>query len=155
MCFWGFQLAQRLAFLVSVFCDAGRLFENRTAIFRTRAQDHVDLALFHHRISGPCDAGVGEKILNVTKTAGRLIEQIFRIALAIYPSRYPNVVPINAQLGFAITESERDLRKTHWLAGVGAIENDVRHLVAAKGAAGVFATHPACAIDHVGLYTAM
>ena len=48
ICLSGFQLAQRLAFLVFVFCDSSRFFKDRAAIFRTRAQDHVDLALFHH-----------------------------------------------------------------------------------------------------------
>src|SRR5206468_2203988 len=108
-----------------------------------------DLALFHHRISGPRDTGVGEKILNVAETAGRLIEQIFRIAVAIHPSRYPNIMPINAQLGFAITESERDLGKAHRLAGVGAVENDVRHLVTAKRLGRLLPKHPAYCIEHI------
>ena len=73
ICLGGFQLAECFALLRLVFCDSGRFLENCAAIFRTRTQDHVDLALLHHRVSGPCDSGVGKEILNVTETAGRFV----------------------------------------------------------------------------------
>ena len=64
-------------------------------------------------------------------------------------------MPINVQLGLAVTESERDLGKTHRLAGVGAVENDVRHLVAAKRLGRLLPKHPANSIKHVGFSTAI
>ena len=71
--FCSFQFAQRFALLRFVFCDSGRFLKNCAPIFRPRAQDHVDLALLHHRVSRTRDAGVCEKALNVTKAAGRFI----------------------------------------------------------------------------------
>ena len=68
-----FQFAQRFALLRFVFCDSGRFLKNCAPIFRPRAQDHVDLALLHHRVSGPRDARVCEKTLNVAKTARRFV----------------------------------------------------------------------------------
>src|ERR1039458_1115937 len=84
------EFAQCLALLSLVFFYAGCFFENRAAIFWPRAQDHVDLALFHHRIGAARDAGVREKILNVAQTALRLVEEIFGIAVAINAARYPD-----------------------------------------------------------------
>ena len=83
VCLGRFQLAQCLALVRFVFCDAGRFFKNRAPIFRSRAQDHVDFALFHHRVGGAGDAGACEKILDVAQTAGRLVEQVFGITVAI------------------------------------------------------------------------
>ena len=89
-----------------VFCNAGRFFKNRAPIFRSRAQHHVDLALFHHRVGGAADAGVRKKILDVAQTAGRLVEQVFRIAVAINTARYAHVMPVHAELVRAIVEGE-------------------------------------------------
>ena len=45
--FGRFQFAQRLALLRFVLRDSGRFFKNGAAIFRTRAQNQIDLALLH------------------------------------------------------------------------------------------------------------
>ncbi len=110
--FGGFQFAQRLPLLRFVFRNAGGFFKNGATIFRPRAQDHVDLALLHHRISGARDAGVGEKILDVAQAARRFVEQVFGIAIAINATRYAHVVPIDFDLGRAIGERERDFGET-------------------------------------------
>ena len=73
ICLGGFQLAECLALLRLVLCDSSRFLEHCASIFRTRAQDHVDLALFHHRICGAGDARVGEEILNIAKAAGGFV----------------------------------------------------------------------------------
>src|SRR5438093_10091100 len=101
----GFQLAECLALLRLVLCDSSRFLEHCASIFRTRAQDHVDLALLHHRVSGARDAGVSEKVLNITKAAGRLVQQVFGVAVAIHPPSYAHVVPFNAEFFSAIGES--------------------------------------------------
>ena len=60
ICFGGFQLSQGFTFLCFIFGNSRCFLENCAPILRTRTQDHVDLALFHHRVSGPCDPGVGK-----------------------------------------------------------------------------------------------
>ena len=77
ICFGRFEFTQRFALLRFVFGNAGCFFENRATIFWPRTQDHVDLALLHHRVSGAGDAGVGEKVLDVAQAARRFVEQIF------------------------------------------------------------------------------
>ena len=106
--FGRFQFAQRLALLRFVFCDAGRFFENRAPIFRTRAQDQVDLALFHHRVGAAPHSGVGEQILNVAQAAGRFVQEIFGVSVAINAPRHANVVPIDSEIVRAITQGQRD-----------------------------------------------
>ena len=149
ICLRGFQFTQRLALLVFVFCDSGSFFKDRAAIFRTRAQDHVDLALFHHRISGARHAGVGEKTLDIAQAAGGFVEQIFGIAVAIHPTGHADVVPFNIQLICAIGKRERNLGKADRLARIGAIENDVGHFIAAERLGGLLAKHPAHSVEHI------
>ena len=72
-----FQFSKRFAFKRFVFGNASRFFKNSTPIFRPRAQDQIDLALFHHRVGAATDAGVREQTVNVLQTADRLVEQIF------------------------------------------------------------------------------
>ena len=59
-------------------------------------------------------------------------------------------MPIDCQIGCAIRKSQRDLSKTHRLARVGAVENDVGHLVATKRFGGLFPQDPAHGVKHIG-----
>src|SRR5438552_11578454 len=65
ICIGRFQLAQRLAFLRLVFCDSCRFLKNYASVLGARAQDHIDLALFHHCVRSSPDTGVGEEMLDV------------------------------------------------------------------------------------------
>ena len=127
-----FELAQRFALLRLIFCNPGRFFKNRAAIFRARAQDQIDLALLHHRVSAARDARVGKKILNVAQTAQRFVQKIFGVAVAINAARHAHIVPIDSELGRAIGQRERDFGETERLARVGPVENDIGHFAAAK-----------------------
>ena len=145
-----FQFAQRFAFLRFVFGNTGRFFKNRAAIFRSRAEDHVDFALLHHGVGAASDAGVGKEILNIAQTAGCLVEQIFGVAVAINAARHAHVMPIDLELGRAISEGERDFGEADRLARVTPVENDVSHFTAAKRFGGLLAEHPAHGIKQIG-----
>ena len=106
ICFGRFELAKRLPFLRFVFRDSSRFFEHRAAIFRARAQNHVDPALFHHRVSGSRDAGIGEETLDVAEPAGRFVQEIFGVAIAINAAGHLHVMPIDPELCGAISKCE-------------------------------------------------
>ena len=76
VCIGGLDLAQSFALLRLVLHDAGRFFEHRATIFRFRAQDQIDLALFHHRIGAAGHAGVSEQRLNIFQPAQCLVQEI-------------------------------------------------------------------------------
>ena len=57
----GFELAQRVAALGLVFCDARRFFENRAPVLGAGRQNRVNLALLHDGVGAPADAGVHER----------------------------------------------------------------------------------------------
>ena len=97
-----FQLAQRFSLLRFVFGDPGGFFENRAPIFRTRAQDQIDLALLHDGVGAAADAGVGEQALDVLQPADRFVEQILGIAIAINAPGHAHLVPVDAELLAAI-----------------------------------------------------
>src|SRR5205085_7870165 len=107
-------------------------------------------ALFHHRVSGTTDAGVGEKILDVAQTARSFVEQIFRIAVAINTAGHADIVPIDIQLRRAIREGERDFGEAERFSVVGAVENYVGHFAAAERLGGLFAEHPADRVEQIG-----
>ena len=143
------KLPECLAFLRLVFRDAGGFFEDRTTVFGTRAQNHVDSALLHHGVSGPRDPRVGEKTLNVAKAAGRFVQQILGIAVPMHAARHPHVMPLDSELFSAIGKRERDLREAHRFACLGAVKNNVRHLFAAKRFGRLLAEGPAHGIKHI------
>src|SRR5205809_6736817 len=106
ICLGRFQLAQRLAFLRLVFCDSCRFFKNYASVFGARAQNHIDLALFHHGVRSSPNTCVGEEILDVAQSTGRFVQQVFGVAIAIDATGYAHVVPVDTELLSAIRESQ-------------------------------------------------
>ena len=133
-----------------IFRDPGCFFEHRASIFGTRTQNHVDSALLHHGVSGARDPGVGEKTLNVAKAARRFVQQVFGISVAINAARHAHVMPLDSEFFNAIGEGERDFRKSYWLACIGAVENDIRHFVAAERFGGLLTQRPLYGVEHIG-----
>ena len=112
--------------------DSSRFFKDTASIFRARAEDEVDFALFHDGVGGAAHPGIGEQIVNVFQPASGLVEQILRNPIAMEATRDAHVVPVDTQLTGAIGESQRDFGKSKRFARIGAIENDVGHFLAAE-----------------------
>ena len=144
-----FQLAERFAFLRFVFGDAGGFFENGATIFRTRAENQIDLALLHDGVGAASHTRVGEKTLNIAQATGRLVKKVFGIAIAINAPCYADIVPVHPQLAPAIGQRQRDLAEADRLARFGSVENNVGHFAAAHGFGRLFAEHPANGVEHV------
>jgi hypothetical protein len=138
-----------------IFCDPGCFFENRASVFGTRAQNHVDSSLLHHGVGGPGDSGVSEKTLNIAKAARRFVQQVFGISVAINAASHAHVMPLDSKFFSAIGERERDLRKSYGLACIGAVEDHVRHLVAAERFGRLLAERPLYGVEHIGFSAAV
>ena len=153
--FGRFQLAERFAFLRFVLCDAGSFFEDGTSIFRTRAENQIDLALLHDGVGAASHPGVGEESLNVAQTARRFVQQVFRIAIAINAPCHTHIVPVHPQLAPAIGERQGNLAESDRFPRIGSVEDDVRHFPAAQGLRRLFTEHPANGVEHIGFSAAV
>ena len=145
------ELAQRFLFLRLVLGDTGGFFENRAAIFRATAQDQVDLALLHDGVGTATDTRIHEKLVNVTQTARRLVEEILTLAITIDAARDTNLIPLDAELLFAVGKGHRNLRHAEGIAAVRAAENDVRHFATTQGLCRLLTEHPADSIKDIRL----
>src|ERR1019366_6836854 len=81
------ELAKGFLLLVLVLVDARGFFKNRAAILGMRAENLVDLSLRHQRVARPADARVHEQSLDVAEAAGRFVDEIFAIAVAMNAAR--------------------------------------------------------------------
>ena len=59
-------------------------------------------------------------------------------------------MPIDLELGRAISEGERDFGEADRLARVTPVENDVSHFTAAKRFGGLLAEHPTNRVEQIG-----
>src|SRR6266704_545829 len=62
------------------FGDAGRLFNNRTAVHGFRRQDLANATLLDDRVVAARQTSAREKVLNVPQTTRSIVEQIFTLA---------------------------------------------------------------------------
>ena len=154
-----FELAERFFFLVLVFADAGSFLENHAPVVGMGAEDLVNLALCHHRIAGPANAGIHEHLLDVAKPALGFVQQIFAGAVPVHAAGHCDFgeIKIDArqrnQLRIHVGKSQVDFGKADRFAAVGTVENHVGHFGAAQRFGGLFTEHPTNGIGDIGLTT--
>ena len=144
-----FELAQGFAFLRLELGDAGGLFEHGATIFRTTAQDQVDLALLHDGVAAATNPRIHEEIVDVAQAARRLVEQVFTLPIAKDPARHANFLVIRAEMLRASAEGEGNFRHADRRARVRAAEDNIRHLATAQGFRRLFAQAPADGVEDV------
>ena len=93
--------------------------------------------------------------MKVLQPAERVVEAVLGAAVAEHAAGEGDFIVIDLQRLFAVGHGEGDLGHAHRLALVGAVENDVRHFVAAQGFGGSLTEHPSDGIDDIGLATAV
>src|SRR6266540_1335035 len=71
-------------------------------------------------------------------------------ASSITAARYAHVMPLDSEVFSAIGERERDFRKSYRLACIGAVEDHIRHFVAAERFGGLLPERPAYGVEHIG-----
>ena len=155
------EFAERLFLLVLVFVDARGFFEDRAAIFGVGAEDLVDLALGHERVARTADARVHEQALDVAESAGRLVNEVLAVAVAVDAAGDGDLGEIEIDAGKGqgrrvdLGKGHTDLGEIDGLAAVGAIEDHIGHLAAAQRLSRLFAEHPADGVGDVGFAAAV
>ncbi|OPZ03081.1 MAG: hypothetical protein BWZ09_02467 [Alphaproteobacteria bacterium ADurb.BinA305] len=149
------DLAQGLFAVGLEFGDAGRLLEDRAAVFGLGGQDGVNLALSHDRVGGRPDARAHEQPVDVLEAAEVLVDEILPLAGPEHAAGDGDLVERGVQHAFAVGERDADLGHAERLAGVGAVEDHVRHLGAAQGGGALLAQHPADGVGDVALAAAV
>ena len=144
------QLSERFFFLRLEFRDSGGFFKNGAPILRAIAQNLVDLALLHDRVGAATDARIHEKLVDILQAAGRFIQKIFALPIAINTAGDANFIPLDPQLLLAFRKGHRNLRHTQRWTAIRAAKNHIRHLATAKRLGRLLAEHPTDRVEHVG-----
>ena len=87
--------------------------------------------------------------MDILQPAGRAVDQILRLAVAEHTPGDADLVPFDPQLLLALRERHRNLRHVVRLAGVGAVEDHVRHLASAQSLGRLLAENPSDGIEDV------
>ena len=79
-----------------------------------------------------------------------------RIAIDLALDRdFGEVDVFASQFLVVVVKNQLDAGLTHRLTAAGAIEDDIRHLLATQVLGGTFAHHPAHGVDHIGFAAAI
>src|SRR5690606_23488510 len=146
-----------LATALLVLGDAGRFLDVVAQILGLGLDQLGDHALLDDRIAARPQAGAEEDVGDVAPAALHAVEEIGVLAVARHPAadgdfRVGGVLAHQAAVG--VVEDQLDAGLGHRLAGVGAVEDDVGHRLAAQVLRRAFAHHPAHRVDDVGLAAA-
>ncbi len=140
---------------VFVLGHPGSFLEQPPPLIRLVAQDGLDHLEFNDRVRIAPHAGIHEEVEDVFETAGDLVQEILALAGAVDPAADRHLGVFRRKYASGVLDHQRRLRHAEGLALLGAVEDDILHLVAAEGAVALLAEHPADGIDDVGLAAAV
>ena len=149
--FGRFEAALGLLLALAELQDARGLFDDRPAIFGTRVQHRVELALPDDDVLLAADAGVGEQILDVEQAARRAVDHVLGFTGAEQRSRDRDLGELDRQQMRGVVDRERHLGATERGTVGGTGEDDVVHLGAAQRSRTLGAEHPRDGVDDVRL----
>ena len=113
------QATLGLHFSSSVALDARSLIHPSTTIFGRSGQGLVNLLLAHDGVARPTETTVGEKIMDVSQSAGPLVDVIIAVTRSVELAGDGDFRAVNRESTVFVIEDESDLGKTNRLA-VGA-----------------------------------
>ena len=148
----------RLAAALLVFGDTRRLFDEVAQFLGLGFDQLADHALLDDRVAARPQAGTEEDVGNVAAAAFHAVKEIGVLAVAGHPAadgdfREGRVLAGQGVVG--VIEDQLDAGLGHRFAGIGAVEDDVGHRLAAQVLRRTLAHHPAHRIDDVGLAAAV
>src|SRR5690606_4473435 len=117
-----------------------------------------DHALFDDRVAARPQTGAQEDVGDVAAPAFGAVQKVGVLRVAGHPAAdgdFPVAGVFAAQGAIGIVENQLDAGLRHRLAGVGAIEDDVGHRLAAQVLGRAFAHDPAHGVDDVGFAAAV
>ena len=138
--------------------NAGGFLEEGPHLVGLRLDDARDHVLLDDRVAARAEAGAEEQLRDVLATATHAVQEIRRRAVAgDQPLQRDLRVArvLAAELAVRVVEDEFDEGIADRLARRGAVEDDVRHRVAAQVLGRDLAHHPAHGVDDVRLAAAV
>lgn len=147
-----------LAATLLVFGDARRFLDEMPQIFGFGLDQPGNHALLDDRIAAWAKAGAEEDVGDITATALGAVEEIGVLPVAGHPAADGNLGKrrvFASQAAVGIVEDQLDAGLRHRLAGVGAVEDDIGHRLAAQVLRRALTHYPADGIDDVGLAAAV
>src|SRR5579864_5219388 len=138
--------------------DAGRLLDEGAHVLALGVDDARDHPLLDDGVAARSEPGPEEEIGDVFAPAAHTVDEIGRLAVA-------RDLPFEGDLGVTrvgaadlavgVIEYQLHGSRAYGLAGARAVENHVRHAVAAQVLGGELAHHPAHGVDDVRLAAAV
>src|SRR5262249_35478349 len=145
------QLAEGFDLLGLETTDAGGFLEDGPSFLGGRLEQHIDPALLDYGIGVRAGATAEKKLLDVLEPRRLLVDEIFAFAAAIDAARNLDFLAFGGQGTAAVVEGHGDLGHPEAAARRRALENDVRHLVAAQALGALLAQDPADRIYDIRL----
>ncbi len=150
----------RLGFLAALLVarDARGFLDERAHVVASRLDDARDHALFDDRVAARTQAGAQEQRRDVLAPATRAVDEVGRGAVARHQAaqRHLGVVGVGAaDLAVAVVEDQLYRRTADRLARVRAVEDHVRHRVAAQMLGGQLTHDPTHRVDDIRLAAAV
>src|SRR5690606_4590044 len=147
-----------LATALLVLGDAGGFLDVVAQVLGLGLDQLGDHALLDDRVAARPEPGAEENVGNVPAAAFHAVEEVGVLAVTGHPAadgnfRVGGVLPHQAAVG--VVEDQLDAGLGHRLAGVGAVEDDVGHRLAAQVLGRAFTHYPAHGVDDVGLAAAI
>ena len=133
--------------------DARGLLKERAAGAFLVIEDIVHHLELDDRIAVAADPRIHEEVGDVLEAAGDTIEQVLALAAAVVAARDRHGSVLGGEDVFGIGKGEGDLCQLGRLALLGAVKDDILHLIGAQHAAFLLTKHPADGVDHIGLTT--
>jgi len=152
-----FQAALSFQLLGLEATDARRFFEDSAAVLGVGLQQAVHLALFDQAVGVHADARATEHVPDIPQAAGLAVDQVFAFAAAVHPPRNVDFGGVHGESALRVVEHDRGFGGVHRLAAAGAraLENHIRHFLAAEALGALLAQHPFEGIDDVGFARAV
>ncbi len=138
--------------------DAGRLFDEGAHVFGLALDDTGDHALLDDRVAARAEAGAEEQLRDVLAAAADAVQVVIGAAITfdLTFERDLVVTGVSApKFAVRVVEDQLDGGGAHGFARRGAVEDDVRHRVAAQMFRGQLTHDPAHGVDDVRLAAAV
>ena len=145
------KLLVRLVLAGAELDDAGGLLKDLAAILGFAGQDLINAALADDGVALLADAGIAEQINDVAQTAGRTVEEVLALAVAVDAAGHHDLRVLHGELAVLVIEDQRHFAVGQRLTLLGAVEDDVRHGRTAQRLRTLLTQHPAHCVADIAL----
>ena len=147
------ELANRFLALGAVAADTRGFLEQDAPFLGLLLHERHDLALFDHAVGRRSQTRVVEEVLDITQTAGLVVDQVFGSPVAKGAAGNHDFRKLAGDHALVVLDDQGHFGHVHRSAFGRAREDDVFHLVATQGLGSLLAQHPTDRVDDVGLST--